>query len=79
MCVSECAVCGSVWCGEAEIYVLMSFPDIKFFPLNVATTAKTEPRAQARYILKHLYKHSRYLHVKYSLNSPFEQGKKRIK
>lgn len=33
MCVSECGLVwfGSMWCGEAKIYVLMSFPDIKFF------------------------------------------------
>lgn len=43
-----------VWCGVAKIYVLMSFPDIKFFSLE-RNAGKKESRP-SRYILKHLYK-----------------------
>lgn len=75
--VCECGLVwlGSVRCGEAKIYVLMSFPDIKFFPLNV-TQQKKMCREQARYISKHLYKPGTlYLHVKCHLNSPLSWEK----
>lgn len=55
-----------VWFGEAKIYVLMSFPDIKFFSLLLLTWMQ----GRARYNLKHLYSYSKfslYLHVKYFL------------
>lgn len=69
--MSECGLVwfGSVWCGEAKIYVLMSFPDIKFFPLNV-TQQKKKCREQARYILKHLYKPALSI---FACKMPFEQ------
>lgn len=65
---------GSVWCGEAKIYVLMSFPDIKFFPLKKKTRAgqihfETSLQATAA-------AHTLYLHVKYYLNSPLSREKK---